>query len=65
MSSAPGSSADNIEVVERFLAAFDRRWPSVDELAELVAPDVRFVERPNLINPEGSEREAIKVLIEA
>jgi ketosteroid isomerase-like protein len=29
-----------------------------DELAELVAPDVRFVERPNLINPSGSERDA-------
>jgi ketosteroid isomerase-like protein len=48
----------NIEVVERFLAAFDRRWPTEDELAELLAPDVRFVERPNLVNPAGSERDA-------
>ena len=28
-----------------------------DELAELVAPDIRFTERPNLINPGGSERD--------
>jgi ketosteroid isomerase-like protein len=52
------ATAENIEVVERFLAAFDRRWPTEEELAELVAPDVRFVERPNLVNPAGSERDA-------
>jgi ketosteroid isomerase-like protein len=52
------NQAENIEVVERFLAAFDRRWPTEDELAKLVAPDVRFVERPNLINPAGNERDA-------
>ena len=57
MNDARGT-AENVEVVERFLAAFDRRWPAEDELAELVAPDVRFVERPNLINPAGSERDA-------
>ena len=51
-------AARNIEVVERFLAAFDRRWPTEDDLADLLAPDVRFVERPNLINPAGSERDA-------
>jgi ketosteroid isomerase-like protein len=58
MDDGPGGTAENVEVVERFLAAFDRRWPAEDELAELVAPDVRFVERPNLINPGGSERDA-------
>src|SRR5262245_32248959 len=52
------SSAKNIEVVEQFLSAFDRRWPTEDELAELVAPEVRVVERPNLFNPAGSERDA-------
>jgi ketosteroid isomerase-like protein len=52
------NQAENIEVVERFLAAFDRRWPTEEELAKLVAPDVRFVERPNLISPAGNERDA-------
>jgi ketosteroid isomerase-like protein len=51
----------NVAVVERFLAAFDRRWPSEDDLAELLAPEVRFVERPNLINPAGSERDAAAI----
>ena len=50
--------AVNVDVVERFLAAFDRRWPTDDELDELLAPDVRFVERPNLVNPKGGERDA-------
>jgi ketosteroid isomerase-like protein len=48
----------NVEQVERFLAAFDRRWPTEDELASVLDPDVRFVERPNLVNPAGSERDA-------
>jgi ketosteroid isomerase-like protein len=63
----PNSTAENVEVVERFLAAFDRRWPADDELAELVGPDVRFTERPNLINPGGSERDhaAIRAALEA
>ena len=52
------SGAPNIALVERFLAAFDRRWPTEEELAELLAPEVRFVERPNLVNPNGSERDA-------
>jgi ketosteroid isomerase-like protein len=50
--------AENIEVVERWLAAFDRRWPTEDELAELLAPEVVFVERPNMLSPFGSERDA-------
>src|SRR3954464_9993718 len=53
----PDSTGENVAVVERFLAAFDRRWPAEDELADLVAPDIRFTERPNLINPGGSERD--------
>jgi hypothetical protein len=63
----PDSTAENVAVVERFLAAFDRRWPADDELADLVGPDVRFTERPNLINPGGSERDhaAIRAALEA
>src|SRR3954447_2631964 len=51
------AAGPSIALVERFLAAFDRRWPTEDELDELLAADVRFVERPNLINPAGSERD--------
>ena len=51
-------AAGNVEVVERFLAAFDRRWPTDAELDELLAPEVRFVERPSLVSPKGSERDA-------
>ena len=58
VSDRAGAGPANVEVVERFLAAFDRRWPTQDELEELLAPEVRFIERPNLINPGGSERDA-------
>lgn len=58
MTEAHDNPAENIQVVERFLAAFNRRWPTQDELAALVAPDVVFIERPNLMNRAGSERDA-------
>lgn len=61
MRDTDGSIAENIEVVERFLAAFDHRWPTEDELAALVAPEVRFVERPNLVNPMGGDRNAAEI----
>ena len=47
----------NVELVERFLAAFDRRWPTDEELSELLDV-VRVVERPSLVSPTGSERDA-------
>jgi ketosteroid isomerase-like protein len=53
--------ARNVATVERFLAAFTRRWPTIADLDELVAPDVRFVERPNLVNPKGGERDAAAI----
>jgi ketosteroid isomerase-like protein len=58
MNQAHSSPAQNVDVVNRFLAAFDRRWPTDDELDQLLAPEVHFVERPNLVNPAGSERDA-------
>jgi ketosteroid isomerase-like protein len=51
-------TAENIAHVEGFLRAFDRRWPSEAELAALLSADVRFVERPNLVNPCGGQRDA-------
>jgi ketosteroid isomerase-like protein len=67
MNDVPDSTGENVEVVERFLAAFDRRWPAEDELAELVGPHIHFTERPNLINPRGTERdgEAMRAGVEA
>jgi ketosteroid isomerase-like protein len=61
MSDAVRAGPANVEVVERFLAAFDRRWPTEDELAELLDPEVRFNERPNLTRPAGSERDAAAI----
>ena len=55
-------STRNIDVVERWLAAFDRRWPTEEELDGLLAPDVVFVERPNLLNPVGGERDRAAML---
>ncbi len=52
------TTTSNVEIVERFLAAFDRRWPGEEELTELLAEDVCLVERPNLVNPRGSTRDA-------
>src|SRR4051812_39878890 len=56
-----------VAIVERWLAVFDRRWPSKAELDELLAPDARFVEHPNLVSPRGGERdrEAMEAGIEA
>jgi len=46
----------NIELVERWLAAFSERWPATEELEGLLAPDFEFVERPNLFSPAGGTR---------
>ena len=67
MPDAEDRIAENIAHVERFLAAFDGRWPTRQELDELLAPDVRFVERPNLVSPAGGQRDgqALRAGIEA
>jgi hypothetical protein len=54
--------SSNIDRACAFVTAFDRRWPSDDELRELLAPDVRFVERPNLVNPVGGERDMAAIV---
>src|SRR4051794_16404986 len=53
--------SENMAVVERFLAAFDRRWPTEAQLDELLDPEVRFIERPNMINAGGSERDIAQI----
>ena len=45
-------------VVERWFRAFNSSsGPTPEELTKLVTPDIRFVERPNLMNPIGSDRD--------
>jgi ketosteroid isomerase-like protein len=48
----------NVATVQRFLDAFTGGWPTEDEMDELLAPDVRFIVRPNLSDPTGSDRDA-------
>ena len=52
-----------IVLVERWLGCFDDGWPTETELDELLAPDVRFVERPNIFNQAGSDRDRATVLL--
>ena len=54
----PTDHARNVATVQRFLDAFNNGWPTEEDLDELVTTDVRFIERPNLVNPSGSERDA-------
>ena len=54
MPEARDNPAENIQIVERFLAAFNGRWPTKEQLAALVAPEVVFIERPNLLNLSGA-----------
>jgi len=58
MSEPAEPTAANVECVRQFLAAFDRRWPTEDELDTLLSPEIRLVERPNLFNPSGGARDA-------
>jgi ketosteroid isomerase-like protein len=55
---AETTTTPNVEIVQRFLAAFDHRWPRGEELTELLIEDIRFVERSNLVNPRGNIRDA-------
>jgi hypothetical protein len=53
---------ENLERVLAFIAGFDGQWPDEDQLRSLLAPDVRFVERPNLMSPGGSERDLAAIV---
>ncbi|MBO9533641.1 MAG: nuclear transport factor 2 family protein [Solirubrobacteraceae bacterium] len=52
------AAARNVDVVERWIGAFDGRWPTPDQIDALATPDLEFVEHPNLVNPSGSVRRA-------
>jgi ketosteroid isomerase-like protein len=57
VSQTDAAVAANVAVVERWLGSFDRRWPSPQDLDELLAADIVFVERPNMLKPAGDERD--------
>jgi hypothetical protein len=40
-----------------FVEAFDRRWPSEQELRGLVSRNVRFVARADVTKPAANERD--------
>ena len=56
------NEAEQIAIVERFIGAFDRRWPEPGELESLLTDDVEFVERPSLVSPAGSVRNLEAIL---
>jgi ketosteroid isomerase-like protein len=50
------------EVVERYLGLIADHGSDPAELAALLHDDFRFVERPNLVSPSGSDRDREAVL---
>lgn len=56
------TDAERTELVERFIGAFDGRWPEDGELEGLLTDDVEFVERPSLVSPKGNVRDRDAIL---
>ncbi len=52
-----------IALVERWLACFDDAFPTEAELDDILTPDARFLERPNIFNQDGSDRDRATMLM--
>jgi ketosteroid isomerase-like protein len=50
------------EIVERYLSLIADPSAGVDQIAALLHDEMRFVERPNLVNPHGSTRDGAAML---
>jgi ketosteroid isomerase-like protein len=50
------------DIIERYLSLIADPSVDVERIAELLDDDMRFVERPNLVNPRGSTRDVAEVL---
>ena len=50
------------DIIERYLSLIADPSVDVEQIAELLDDDMRFVERPNLVNPRGSTRDVADVL---
>jgi ketosteroid isomerase-like protein len=53
---------DPTAVVERYLALIADPDAELKQIEALLDPDVRFLERPNLVSPRGSERDRAQML---
>ena len=49
-------------VIERYLAQIADPGAGLDEIRALLHDEMRFVERPNLVSPAGSERDVAQIL---
>jgi ketosteroid isomerase-like protein len=50
------------DIIERYLSLIANPSADVELIAELLDDDMRFVERPNLVNPRGSARDVAQIL---
>jgi ketosteroid isomerase-like protein len=50
------------DIIERYLSLIADPSVEVERIAELLDDDMRFVERPNLVNPRGSTRDVAELL---
>jgi ketosteroid isomerase-like protein len=50
------------DIIERYLSLIADPSVDVERIAELLDDDMRFVERPNLVNPRGSTRDVAQLL---
>jgi ketosteroid isomerase-like protein len=50
------------DIIERYLSLIADPSVDVERIAELLDDDMRFVERPNLVNPQGSTRDVSELL---
>src|SRR5688572_21005225 len=48
---------DRIGLIERHLGLLSDAHAEPEAIRELLDPDMRFVERPNMFSPKGSERD--------
>ena len=49
-------------VIDRYLSLIADPSSEPGQIGELLAPGMRFVERPNLVNPGGTERSSVQML---
>ena len=50
------------DIIERYLTLIADPSVDVERIAELLDDDMRFVERPNLVNPRGTTRNVAELL---
>jgi ketosteroid isomerase-like protein len=53
---------DPTSVIERYLALISDPTAELADIEALLDPEMRFVERPNLVSPNGSERDREQVV---